>query len=210
MKRAQITHESRIRELEAENEHLIEENERIKGAIAQVKSAQTAMTERLRRLFLYFMRYYVRDEKTLEDTLRSLTDGSFEQDSLLPQQRQVMNSLLQLKNDGEESEEVFKPITDDELTKNHSLMSPYDQTPILLKPFDRANFVDPKYQSFSNDLTSHIEKNDENLRRIDTLTSQLQDVDNVLSDSLLDDELSMEPDPTDVQDADDDDHLVRS
>lgn len=195
LKQAQSLHEDRIRILEEENQHLTEENQRIKGAIVQVKGAQAAMTDRLRRLFMYFMRYYVRDEKVLEDTIRGLIDNAAsgnDSTSFAPDpQRQVMSSLFQLKDETNEFEALK---SEDELSKNHSLASPWDNQPILLpnKPLldDHPNL---DYQSFSRDFGNHIDQNDITLQRINSLTSELQAV-NSLSDDLLDDQTLDETD----------------
>lgn len=205
LKQAQAMHEERIRVLEEENSHLTEENQRIKGAIVQVKTAQAAMTDRLRRLFMYFMRYYVRDDKALEDTIRGLIDNvASSPDTTLAitdPQRQVLNSLFQLKDDSDlnsmltrSGSMTFESLNDnlgDELARNHSLASPWDAQPIVLpskpKIDDQLAATNSDYVSLTRDLASHIDQNDQTLRRIDTLASELQDVD-VLADPLLDDD----------------------
>lgn len=104
LKQAQAKHEERLRALENENQHLTEENQRIKGAMIQVKSAQAAMTDRLRRLFMYFMRHYVRDEKSFEETVRNLLENANASPdggplAITEPQRQVINSLFKLEDD---------------------------------------------------------------------------------------------------------------
>jgi hypothetical protein len=188
-------HEERIRILEEENKHLTDENQRIKGAIVQVKSAQAAMTDRLRRLFMYFMRYYVRDEKLLEDTVRGLIDNaaangdSSSSLAITDPQKQVLNSLFQLKDDDSGDFALIKPAPEDELVKNHSLASPWDVQPIILpkKPRLDDSFSNSDYAALARDVALHIDQNDQTLRRIDTLASALQDVD-VLGDDLLNDD----------------------
>ena len=196
LKRIQAEHEDRIRTLEQENSHLTEENQRIKGAIVQVKSAQAAMTDRLRRLFMYFMRYYLRDEKAVEETIRALVENASSALAnepalaLTDPQRKSLNSLFQLKDEDPDPNElgILKPSPEEELTKSHSLTSPWDHQPIVLpaKPkIDETAVPNPEYVSLARDLASHIDQNDQTLRRIDTLASELQDVD-PLADDFLD------------------------
>ena len=226
LKQAQQKHEDRLRALEQENAHLTEENQRMKGTIIQVKSAQQAMTDRLRRLFMYFMRYYVRDEKSFEDTVRNLLENANSSNadgSLSEPQRQVINSLFQLEDDPQNSTLLRLPSTDtlgnsmDDLTRSHSLTSPWDTQPILLpnKPHVDDSLANSEYVNLARDLAQHIDQNDVTLRRIDSLASELQDVD-VLGDDLLDDPaLARLPSTTSItgplkDDDDDDTKLTRS
>lgn len=236
LKKAQALHEDRLKQLEENNSHLAEENARIKSAIVQVKTAQQAMTDRLRRLFLYFMRYYVRDEKAFEETVRGLLENANSASpdggplAITEPQRQVINSLFQLEDDPYKTATTTnignttsqgsdaRPVEDD-LARNHSLASPWDAQPIMLptKPRVDDSLDSQQYAALARDLAHHIDQNDVALRRIDSLASELQDVDMLNDDDLLDDTAlvgmpSMTsisgPLPDDV--VDEDDKLTRS
>lgn len=196
LRKAQAEHESRIRMLEEENQHMTTENENMKATIAQVKEAQNAMTERLRRFFLLFMRYYVRDDAALESTIAGLLEssattagngqgaataaaalGGMGNVPMLTndlRQHSVAESLRRLGS-GESFNEMTSKMDDTVgLVKNHSLADVPISLPI--KP-SKMNTENEKYQTLARELSQHIDRQDETIRRIDTLTSGFADTD---------------------------------
>lgn len=237
LKQIQLAHEERIRLLEQENTHLTEENERIRSAIVQVKGAQTAMTDRLRQLFLYFLRFYVRDGQISESDLKTLMNGGTVPGlggMLEAEQQRVVNSFLQLQNGTLPSNDLMTasavaPVQEAMMTTTTSSNNPYqlssgpsitrlgsddDYSRLFLGEEDEMGNVmlgrshslasnasmltgkmhsfdsnkHPQYQSFSKDLGEHMERNEDAMKRIDTLTTALamhhqQNSSNVAADS---------------------------
>ncbi|KAH9255442.1 hypothetical protein BASA81_006561 [Batrachochytrium salamandrivorans] len=224
LKQIQLAHEERIKQLEQENHHLTEENERIRSAITQVKGAQSAMTDRLRQLFLYFLKFYVKDGQLSEGDLRTLMNGGgvLGQGGLEDEQQRVVNSFLQLQNgskadsaasasvmnamatppptttttttttaapmvttaplDGlvrttsnDDYSKLFLEDEDDDmgnilLGRSHSLAS---NNSFLTGGRSDTLGKSSAYHSFSKDLGEHLQRNDDTMKRIDTLTSAL-------------------------------------
>lgn len=211
LKQIQLAHEERIKQLEQENHHLTEENERIRSAITQVKGAQSAMTDRLRQLFLYFLKFYVKDGQLSEGDLRTLMNGGgvAGQGGLEDEQQRVVNSFLQLQNgpsaaaaaaasaapkttttttgpapvDGglvrtasnDDYSKLFLEEEDEDMNnillgRSHSLAS---NNSFLTGGKSDTLGKSLAYHSFSKDLGEHMQRNDDAMKRIDTLTSAL-------------------------------------
>jgi hypothetical protein len=151
------------------------------------------------------------------------------------EQQRVVNSFLQLQNQQDQglalvasaaaaaSATPAKPVVEDSdyssrfldddevmLGRSHSLAS---NASAIVKPEVKSSL----YRSFSKDLHDHIDRNDDAMKRIDTLTSNLHsavtgnDNNNVLDeDSVLGFEDEFKVDPDDGDDEEEEEVLTRS